>query len=74
MTASRIRSAAAAASVHEHGWLTASVHRTSDAVVRYVRCAGCGAWRVDAETATLMPPAAVSRVVGSFEAGAPATV
>lgn len=74
MTASRIRSAAAAASVHEHGWVTASMHRTSDAVVRYVRCAGCGAWRVDAETATPMPPAAVSRVVGALAAGAPASV
>ncbi|MEW1706680.1 hypothetical protein AB0230_05505 [Microbacterium sp. NPDC089190] len=63
MTASRTRSAAAAASVHEHGWVTASVHATSVGRVRYVRCAGCGAWRVDADAETAAPPAAVSRVV-----------
>lgn len=36
-----------ASTTHEHGWMTASRHVTSDGVVRYVRCADCGAWRVD---------------------------
>ncbi len=63
MTASRTRSAAAAASVHEHGWVTESVHATSAGRVRYVRCAGCDAWRVDADEAAAIPPTAVSRVI-----------
>lgn len=32
---------------HEHGWFTQSSHRTSQGVVVYVRCAECGASRVD---------------------------
>ncbi|PRI12340.1 hypothetical protein B4915_01275 [Leucobacter massiliensis] len=32
---------------HEHGWCTESRHPSSAGTVVYVRCAGCGARRVD---------------------------
>ncbi|SDH53039.1 hypothetical protein [Agrococcus jejuensis] len=50
--------------VHEHGWATESQHATSEGVVRYVRCAGCGSRRVDVEPAGAAPPMAASAVVG----------
>lgn len=49
--------------VHEHGWSTESAHRTSEGTVVYVRCAGCGARRVDVEPAVAAPPTAASTVV-----------
>jgi len=65
MTASRTRpAAAAAASVHEHAWLTESVHATSEGRVRYVRCAGCSARRVDREHPLAVVPVAMSRAIG----------
>lgn len=63
MTASRTRPAAAA-SVHEHAWLTESVHGTSEGRVRYVRCAGCSARRVDREHPLAVVPVAMSRAIG----------
>ncbi|MFC7431798.1 MULTISPECIES: hypothetical protein [unclassified Agrococcus] len=49
--------------VHEHGWTTESTHATSEGTVRYVRCAACGARRVDLEPAASAPPAAASTIV-----------
>ncbi|PPG54366.1 hypothetical protein C5C36_05600 [Rathayibacter sp. AY1G1] len=48
---------------HEHGWTTESAHRTSEGVVVYVRCVGCGTRRVDVRTGHQDPPAALSRVL-----------
>lgn len=48
---------------HEHGWSSESAHRTSEGTVVYVRCAGCGARRVDVEPAVAAPPTAASAVV-----------
>jgi len=45
---------------HEHAWLTESRHRTSDGVVLYVRCLDCGTRRVDLQTLSTLPPAALS--------------
>ncbi|WP_295825287.1 hypothetical protein [uncultured Microbacterium sp.] len=64
MTASRTIPLAPSASVHEHAWITESVHLTSDGRVRYVRCAGCSVRRVDVDTAALLPPAALTREIG----------
>lgn len=46
--------------VHEHGWVTESGHATSEGRVVYVRCAQCGARRVDLEPRPLQPPRALS--------------
>lgn len=43
------------ATTHEHGWVTLSSHATSDGIVRYVRCAVCGALRVDHDPQVLPP-------------------
>jgi sRNA-binding protein len=48
---------------HEHAWQTRSSHRTSTGTVRYVRCARCGANRIDLEHHADEPPVPVSRVV-----------
>lgn len=48
---------------HEHGWRTESSHRTSEGLVRYVRCA-CGVRRIDRQVSADRPPEAVSRVLG----------
>lgn len=48
---------------HEHGWVTESAHRTSEGVVLYVRCAGCGVRRVDLRDQASAPPAALSQLV-----------
>lgn len=45
---------------HEHGWLTESGHQTSEGRIVYVRCARCGARRVDLRSEPLLPPAALS--------------
>ncbi|MFS0712403.1 hypothetical protein ABC195_00860 [Microbacterium sp. 2P01SA-2] len=45
---------------HEHGWTTESAHRTSDGIVRYVRCAGCGTRRIDLQATGSCPPVAQS--------------
>jgi hypothetical protein len=29
-----------------HSWLTRTRHRTSEGVVSYQRCSGCGQWRL----------------------------
>ncbi|HWV48469.1 MAG TPA: hypothetical protein VN035_03350 [Microbacterium sp.] len=49
--------------VHEHGWITESRHSTSDGFVVYVRCAGCGARRVDLQRDSTTPPRTMSNVV-----------
>lgn len=64
MTASRLLPAAAPAPVHEHAWVTESVHATSEGCVRYVRCVGCAARRVDLDPWEVAPASAVSRVIG----------
>ncbi|MDD7961830.1 hypothetical protein [Microbacterium thalli] len=45
---------------HDHGWVTESAHRTSEGLIRYVRCPHCGAHRVDLQPANTAPPAAAS--------------
>ncbi|WP_420114547.1 hypothetical protein [Pseudactinotalea sp.] len=50
---------------HEHAWVTASRHRTSHGDVLYVRCEGCGAHRVDVQTAPETPPSAISVEIGN---------
>ncbi|WP_431071282.1 hypothetical protein [Microbacterium phyllosphaerae] len=49
------------APAHEHSWLVDSRHPTSEGVVLYVRCGGCGMHRVDLQAHPQMPPAALSR-------------
>lgn len=46
---------------HEHAWLVESRHPTSDGVVLYVRCDGCGTRRVDVQDHPQRPPRALSR-------------
>ncbi|MGM1018152.1 MAG: hypothetical protein ACQEW8_11515 [Actinomycetota bacterium] len=46
---------------HEHGWLVESRHATSEGTILYVRCAACGALRVDRHVAHAAAPEAVSR-------------
>lgn len=46
---------------HEHAWLVESRHATSEGTVLYVRCAECGARRVDAQPHPTLPPEALSR-------------
>lgn len=48
---------------HEHGWYTESSHRTLEGVIGYVRCAGCGARRIDLVAAPGAVPAARSAIV-----------
>lgn len=55
---------AAPASVHEHAWLTESVHATSAGRVRYVRCTGCAARRVDLDPVSPAPPVSMTRPIG----------
>ncbi|OYC97186.1 hypothetical protein CI089_01110 [Microbacterium sp. Yaish 1] len=56
--------AALLARAHEHGWATESAHRTSDGLVRYVRCGGCGVRRVDVQARATQPPVAESAEIG----------
>jgi hypothetical protein len=46
---------------HEHGWIAESRHPTSDGVIVYVRCVGCGTRRVDLIAPCGPVPTAVSR-------------
>ena len=46
---------------HEHGWCVESSHSTSIGQVLYVRCAVCGARRVDLHDRRQTPPVALSR-------------
>ncbi|MCJ1706192.1 hypothetical protein [Microbacterium sp. VKM Ac-2923] len=64
MTASRLLPAAAMAPLHEHAWITESLHATSEGRVRYVRCTGCTARRIDLDPVVLAPASALSRVIG----------
>ncbi|WP_314457068.1 hypothetical protein [uncultured Microbacterium sp.] len=64
MTAPRLLPAAAPALLHEHAWLTESVHATSEGRVRYVRCAECAARRVDLDAVSVTPASAISREIG----------
>ncbi|MGI5186956.1 hypothetical protein ACQEVI_02290 [Promicromonospora sp. CA-289599] len=50
---------------HEHSWATESRHATSAGHVVYVRCTACGSHRVDLQGHREMPPAPLTRVVGS---------
>jgi hypothetical protein len=50
---------------HEHSWATESRHATSAGYVVYVRCTACGSHRVDLQGHLEMPPAPLTRVVGS---------
>jgi len=63
MSAPETLSLPVAASVHEHAWVTESAHVTSEGRVRYVRCTGCRARRVDLDPAVAMPPVRLSREV-----------
>ncbi|WP_344251565.1 hypothetical protein [Brevibacterium sanguinis] len=47
----------------EHGWQTESQHRVSTGLIVYVRCARCGARRVDHLGAGALMPSGLSRVV-----------
>lgn len=49
---------------HDHGWHVESRHLTSEGLVLYVRCVGCGALRVDVQGNQGLPPAALSREIG----------
>jgi hypothetical protein len=66
MTTSRLLPAAAATFLHEHAWVTESVHATSEGRVRYVRCTGCVARRVDLDPLSLAPASALSREIGEL--------
>lgn len=44
----------------EHGWRSESRHSTSIGTVVYVRCARCGARRVDVQRRAAEPPFALS--------------
>lgn len=49
---------------HSHDWRTESSHRTADGVLRYVRCHGCSARRVELQPlASAQAP--ISRVCGT---------
>lgn len=50
---------------HEHAWQVESGHQTSAGRVLYVRCAGCGARRVDLQAHPLLPPDALSIAVAA---------
>jgi len=63
MTAPETLSMPVATRVHEHAWTTESVHATSEGRIRYVRCTGCRARRVDLDPAPVAPPVALSRAV-----------
>lgn len=65
MTVSPTPSLSATASVHEHAWVTESVHVTSTGSVRYVRCTGCPARRVELDPLATAPPTPVTGVIGS---------
>ncbi|MBE1878386.1 hypothetical protein [Myceligenerans pegani] len=47
---------------HEHAWVTESSHRTSEGLVRYVRCGRCGDRRVDIQVHPQLPPEPLSTV------------
>jgi len=64
MASSRTLPPTASVPLHEHAWLTESVHRTSEGLLRYVRCAGCRARRVDIDAAPVVPPTAMTREIG----------
>ena len=67
----RSQTAIRADATHEHGWATESAHPTSAGTVRYVRCTGCGARRVDVSPTETSPPVAASAVIpGPPRAGA----
>ncbi|GAA1139306.1 MULTISPECIES: hypothetical protein [Microbacterium] len=53
------------APVHEHAWLVDSRHPTSEGLVLYVRCDGCGVRRVDVQAHPQTPPVALSRALRS---------
>lgn len=48
---------------HEHGWRVESRHATSQGAVLYVRCAGCGARRVDLQAGVGVVPEPCSRTL-----------
>lgn len=48
---------------HEHAWLLESQHTTSQGQVSYVKCAGCGARRVELNSRFEEPPTALSRTI-----------
>lgn len=59
----------AAQECHEHAWVTASRHATSEGIILYVRCA-CGAWRVDTvDAASMRPPRALSHTIPDRTSG-----
>lgn len=49
--------------IHEHAWLVESRHPTSEGIVLYVRCDGCGVRRVDVQQHPQVPPTALSRAL-----------
>lgn len=62
---SRPQPSPAAAVPHEHAWTTESRHRTSEGELLYVRCADCGARRIDLQSRPHHPPAALTRPIGA---------
>ncbi|MDQ1082768.1 MULTISPECIES: hypothetical protein [Microbacterium] len=64
MTAPRPSSLAVAATAHEHAWRTESMHLTSEGRVRYVRCTGCAARRIDLDAPVTAPPTPLTRTLG----------
>lgn len=72
MTASHLFPTAAPAPVHEHAWVTESVHATSEGRIRYVRCVACVARRVDLNPPVIAPASALSREFGGARHSSPA--
>lgn len=50
---------------HEHGWRLESRHRTAQGWVLYVRCAQCGARRIDTQSGVDAVPEPRSIVVAA---------
>ncbi|MDQ1138115.1 hypothetical protein QE410_002914 [Microbacterium sp. SORGH_AS 1204] len=71
MTVSRLLPTAAPAPVHEHAWVTESVHATSEGRIRYVRCVTCVARRVDLDPPAIAPASALSREIGGARPSSP---
>ncbi|MGW8484610.1 hypothetical protein ACWGJP_15885 [Microbacterium sp. NPDC055903] len=67
MTALHTRPIPRPVHIHEHGWIVESRHATSEGRILYVRCADCGARRIDLEAHPAAPPLALSRPLAPSE-------
>ena len=54
---------------HEHAWVTRSQHRTSQGVVRYVRCAACDVQRIDISPGPETPATPLTRPMSAVGSG-----